>query len=187
MMARPRNFDLSVFAALAVVMLVTRTHSLSQYVHVPDTSLASFFVAGFYIRSRLAMPALFALGFVIDVAVIYGLGGSGFCFTPAYAMLLPAYGVMWAAGRFAAARLHGSLPQIAVLFAAAVVGSELLSSGGFYFLGGRFADPTLAGFLPRIARYLPTTLLSALTWGAVAACCHGAAHLAGARHKAGQR
>jgi hypothetical protein len=64
------------------------------------------------------MPALFALGFAIDVVVIYGLGGSGFCFTPAYAMLLPAYGVMWAAGRFAAARLHGSLPQIAVLFAA---------------------------------------------------------------------
>jgi hypothetical protein len=44
MMARPRNFDLSVFAALAVVMLITRSHSLSQYVHVPDTSLASFFV-----------------------------------------------------------------------------------------------------------------------------------------------
>jgi hypothetical protein len=99
--------------------------------------------------------------------------------------MLPAYGVMWAAGRFAAARLHGSLPQIAVLFAA---GSWVRnSSGGFYFLGGRFADPTLAGFLPRIARYLPATLLSALTWGAVAVCCHGAAHLAGARHKAGQR
>jgi hypothetical protein len=35
------------------------------------------------------MPALFALGFAIDVVVIYGLGGSGFCFTPAYGCCPP--------------------------------------------------------------------------------------------------
>jgi hypothetical protein len=176
-MARAKSFDLSVFAALCVVMLITRTHSLSQYFHVPDTSLASFFIAGFYIRSLLAMPALFALGFGIDVVVINIMGGSNFCFTPAYAMLLPAYAVMWGAGRFAALRLNRSLPLIGLLFIAAVLASEILSSGGFYALSGRFEHPTLAGFLPRIARYFPGTLLSSLIWGVVATLCDGAARL----------
>jgi len=179
MMARAKSFDLSVFAALCVVMLITRTHSLSQYFHVPDTSLASFFIAGFYIRSALAMPALFALGFGVDVVVINIMGGSNFCFTPAYAMLLPAYGVMWGAGRFARSRFSQSLPLIGMLFIVAVLGSEVLSSGGFYVLSGRFEHPTLAGFLPRIMRYFPGTLLSSLIWGMVAVLCHGAAMLFG--------
>jgi len=180
-MARFKSFDLQLFAALAAIMLITRSHSLSQLVHLPDTSLASFFVAGFYIRSRLAMPALFGLGFAIDVVVIKGMGGSDFCFTPAYAMLLPAYGLMWVAGRFAATRLGATLtmlPMIAVVFYLAVLGAEILSSGGFYFLSGRFANPSLAGFTPRLARYFPMTLVSALTWGGVAALCHGVANFA---------
>jgi len=177
----PADVSLFVFIALVLVMLITRTHSLSQVVHLPDTSLASFFIAGFYIRSRLAMPALLALGFAIDVVMIKVMGTSDFCFTLAYAMLLPAYGVLWAAGRLAAARLGGSLPMIAGLFAVAVLGSELLSSGGFYFLSGRFAEPTLAGFLPRLLRYFPLTLISALGWGAVAAMAHGLALLIGVR------
>ena len=175
-MARAKSIDLPVFAALAVVMLITRSHSLSQIVHLPDTALASFFVAGFYIRSRLAMPALFALGFAIDVAVMRGTAGSDFCFTPAYAMLFPAYGVMWATGRMAAgllgARLQ-NLPLIAAGFSLAVLGAEILSSGGFYFFSGRFAETSLAGFLPRLVRYFPMTLFSALIWGGLAAVCHG--------------
>jgi hypothetical protein len=174
-MVRQTRFDLAVFAALAAVMLVTRTHSLSAYIHVPDTSWASFFVAGFYIRSRLGFPALFALGFAIDVVVISLLGGSGFCFTPAYWMLLPAYGVMWFAGRFAAAHVGAraaALPAIAGIVTLATLGGEMLSSGGFYFLGGRFADPTLAGFLPRIGRYFPSTLLATLGWTGFAAAVH---------------
>ncbi|TCM17679.1 hypothetical protein EDF56_10520 [Novosphingobium sp. PhB165] len=164
--------SLFVFAALAAVMLVTRTHSLSQVVHLPDTDLASFFVLGFFVRRFAGFAALFALGYAIDIVVISVLGGSGFCFTPAYAMLVPAYGVMWLAGRVAAAKLGdrlAALPAMAVLLIPATFVSHLLSSGGFYFLGGRFPDPTLAGFLPRIGRYFPTTLLSTLLWSGIAA------------------
>ena len=66
-----RRFDILVFAALAVVMLATRPHSLSEFVHLPETSLASFLVAGFYIRPRLAFPALFALAFAIGIGLAY--------------------------------------------------------------------------------------------------------------------
>ncbi len=174
-MTRFKSFDLSLFIVLALVMLITRSHSLSQFVHLPETSLATFFVAGFYIYPRLAMPALFLLGFAIDLVVINYMGVSNFCFTPAYWMLLPAYGVMWFAGRMVAHKFGASLaslPAIIITVCVAAFISNLFSSGGFYFLGGRFDDPSLSGFLPRIARYFPGTLLSTVTWTGVAAVCH---------------
>jgi hypothetical protein len=189
-MARFKSFDFAIFVALALVMLITRSHSLSHLVHLPDTSLASFFVAGFYIRSRLAMPALFTLGLAIDLVVIRVMGGSDFCFTPAYWMLAPAYGVMWMAGRFAGRRFGASLtalPVIAAILCGATFVSELMSSGGFYWLGGRFAEPTLAEFLPRIGRYFPGTLLSTLIWACVAATCHAVVVLLTSGQNAAQR
>jgi hypothetical protein len=171
------RFEIAVLAALSLVMLITRTHSLSQVVHLPDTSLASFFLLGYLVRRPAAFAALFALGFAIDVWVIYVMGGSGFCFTPAYAMLLPAYGVMWIAGRAVAdrlaERLSALLPAAAVLLVATIV-SEMFSSGGFYFLGGRFGDPTLAEFLPRLRKYMPGTLLATLLWSGVGAAAYAA-------------
>ncbi|KQM21762.1 hypothetical protein [Novosphingobium sp. Leaf2] len=169
---RSRALQSCVLAALAAVMLATRTHSLSNYIHLPDTSLASFFVLGYFVRQPLGFAALFALGFAIDIVVIYVLGGSGFCFTPAYWMLVPAYGVMWGAGRYAAERLGERavdlLPAAALLVGATVV-SQLLSSGGFYFLGGRYPDASLAGFAPRMERYLPAVLIATLVWTGLAA------------------
>ncbi|WP_395328488.1 hypothetical protein WBP06_13170 [Novosphingobium sp. BL-8H] len=166
------RLPLCIFAALAVLMLATRSHSLSHLVHLPDTDLASFFVLGFFVRRMVAFAALFMLGFAIDVVVIQVLGGSGFCFTPAYWMLLPAHGLLWLAGRFAAARWGdrlSALPAIVALLIAASFAANLLTSGGFYLLGGRYPDPTLAGFLPRIARYFPGVLLATLLWSGVAA------------------
>lgn len=171
-MVRSNRFQLSVFGLVALVMLVTRSHSLSNVLHLPDTSLASFFVLGFLVRRPIAFPALFTLGFGIDVVVINYFGESDFCFTPAYWMLLPAYGVMWLAGRVAENWLGArvlALPTIAMLLVVATFVSELLSSGGFYFLGGRFEEPTLAGFLPRLTRYFPPTLWATLGWSGLAA------------------
>jgi hypothetical protein len=177
-MTRQYRFDLLVFAALAVVMLVTRSHSLSQYVHLPDTSWASFFVAGFYIRSRHAFPALFLLGLAIDLVMIRVFGTPDFCFTLAYWLLVPAYGAMWLAGAWAHERLtpkRASLPALLVLVCAATLVAEVIASGGFYFWGGRFASPTLAGFLPRLQHYFPMTLLSTLGWTGLAAAAHALA------------
>lgn len=178
-MARENRFDLLVFAALAVVTLITRSHSLSHLVHLPDTSWASFFVAGFYIRSRHAFAALFLLGFAIDLVMIQVFGSPDFCFTLAYWLLVPAYGAMWLAGSWAHNRLaphkqpnFASLPALLVLVCGATLVAEVISSGGFYFWGGRFADPTLTGFLPRVQHYFPGTLLSTLGWTGLAAAAH---------------
>jgi len=179
-MIRRFHPDFILFAALALVMLTTRTHSLSQYLHLPDTSLASFFVLGLFVRRAVAFASLFLLGFAIDVVVINWFGQSDFCFTPAYWMLVPAYGTMWLAGRIAQDRWStrvAALPAIAVLLVFATFVSELFSSGGFYFLGGRFVDPTIAGFLPRLAKYFPPTLWATLGWSGLAAAAIALLHV----------
>lgn len=173
-----RQFDAVLLAALACLMLATRPYSFSQYVHLPETSLASFFVAGFYIRSRLAFPALFALGLAIDVVTIHVMGGAGSCFTFAYWMLLPAYGAMWLAGRFGAARIGMRpvlLPVLMAVLCGATLVSNLFSSGGFYFLSGHFTEASFTGFLPRLERYFPGTLAATLSWAGIAVIVHSAA------------
>lgn len=165
------RFELTVFGILAAVMLLTRSHALTHLVHVPGTALASFFVLGYFVRRFAGFVGLFALGYAIDVVSISMLGVSDFCYTPAYAMLIPAYAVMWMAGRFAAGlpeRLN-SLPMIAVLLGVSTFASHLFSSGGFYFFGGRYPDPTIAGFVPRIGRYFPVSLMGSVMWSGVAA------------------
>jgi hypothetical protein len=52
-MVRNARFEQSVFGVIALIMLVTRSHSLSQVLHLPDTSLASFFVLGFFVPQVL--------------------------------------------------------------------------------------------------------------------------------------
>lgn len=181
-MVRVSRFDLALFGALAVVMLVTRTHSLSNVMHLPDTSLASFFVGGFFLRRAVLFAGLFLLAFAIDVTVIGWFGQSSFCFTPAYWMLVPAYGTMWLAGRLGAGKFGArpeALPVLVALLALATLVSELFSSGGFYFLGGRFADPTIAGFLPRLVRYFPPTLYATVVWTGAAAGTYALIGVAG--------
>ncbi|MEW9856354.1 hypothetical protein [Novosphingobium sp. M1R2S20] len=169
---RSPRFEFVAFCALTLVMLTTRSHALSDVVHLPDTSLASFFLLGFLVRRASAFAGLFLFGFAIDVWTIFVMGGSGFCFTPAYWMLLPAYGVMWFAGRVVAdgfgEERSALAAGIALLIAATLV-SKLLSSGGFYFLGGRYPDPTIAEFLPRLERYFPGTLFATLLWSGIGA------------------
>lgn len=174
-MLRRSNADLMIFALLAVLMLVTRPQPMDQFVHLPDTAWASFFVMGYAMRARWSFAALFALAFAIDVVTIYGLRGSDYCFTPAYAMLVPAYGAMWMAGRLARRVLPvraANIPAFALLICGAALVAHLCSSGGFYFLGGRFEQPTLAQFWVRVQTYFPGNLFAVLMWTGIAGLAH---------------
>lgn len=176
MLRFPRH-ELALFGALALVMLVTRGQSLSAVLHLPDTAYATFFVAGFGIRRPLGFVALFLLGFAIDLVVVRALGMPDFCITPAYVLLVPAYGVLWLAGRAAQAWLARSgqafglavMPKLAAVVTGATLLAELLASGGFYVLSGRFADPTLAGLAQHVATYAPFAVMATLGWTGLAA------------------
>lgn len=162
--------------ALAALMAATRGQQFAPLAHhLPDASLAVFFLAGFYLRSLWVFPALFALATLIDLMAIGWGGVSGYCLTPAYWLLVPAYGVVWGLGRWLAMRHRESKATWPLLVGVLLVGgalAEVIASGGFYLFSGRFADLTLGELLGRLATYLPATLLHLMLYVGLAALAH---------------
>jgi len=172
---------------LAGLVIATRGQHFASINVLPSASLAVFFLAGLYLRPTWILPALLALCAGLDFSAITYGGVSSFCVTPAYGFLLPAYGVMWLAGRWFAKRISFSisalLPLVGSVAIAATV-SELFSSGGFYFFGGRYPDPTLAVFSERLIKYFPHQLENISFWLGVALIVHVAFVLANRQQRA---
>src|SRR4026209_2452433 len=91
----PRPANLGLFAAFAAMMVATRFHHFGDVLHLPDASMALFFLGGLYLRKHWQFVSFIALAVVIDWIAIEHAGVSDFCVTPAYSFLLPAYGVLW--------------------------------------------------------------------------------------------
>jgi hypothetical protein len=146
---------------LTALMAATRGQHFAVLSYLPDASLAAFFIAGVWLRPVWAFPALYAVSALIDAVAVGWAGVSAFCITPAYALLIPAYGALWVAGRWYAGHhrlVWSALPRLA---AAAVVGgalSEVFSTGGFYLFSGYFGAPSLEGVVAGVFKYLPATL-----------------------------
>lgn len=170
----PRS-RLAVGLSLALLIAVTRSHHFAAVHHLPDASWAVFFLAGFYLRALWPLVALLVVAGTSDYIAIHWQGVSDFCVSPAYGLLLPAYGVLWLAGRWYRGRyrfrLSTFLPLSAAVLAAAMM-SEILTGGGFYFWSGRFTDPTLAEFGARLVRYFPPTLQGLALYLGAAAIAH---------------
>ena len=160
---------------LTLVMALTRSHHWATLHALPDASWAIFFLVGVYLRPLWIAPGLIAAAMLIDYVAITQFGVSGFCVSPAYWLLIPAYGALFIAGRVYAQHYSMSLATLPWLAGTALVGAvtaELLSSGGFYFFSGRFADPSLAEFVPRFFKYFPSMLSSFALYLGLAAITH---------------
>ncbi len=161
--------------ALVAALTLTRGQHFATLHSLPGASWAVFFLAGVYLRPLWALPALLALTWFLDFAAFTWGGASGFCLTPAYVFLLPAYASLWLAGRWYAARYRFAWATLVPLAVSVVVGAavcELFSSGGFYFFSGRFAEPTLIEFGARLAKYFPSYLSSLTFYVGIAAVVH---------------
>jgi hypothetical protein len=146
---------------LTALMAATRGQHFAVLSYLPDASLAAFFIAGVWLRPAWVFPALFAASVLIDAVAVGWAGVSAFCITPAYALLIPAYGALWAAGRWYAGHHRLAWSALPRLVAAAVVGGtlgEVFSTGGFYLFSGYFGAPSLAGVVAGVLKYLPATL-----------------------------
>lgn len=185
-----RRQQIAIGLALTLLMLLTRSHHWAGIHSLPDASWAIFFLLGVYVRPLWVAPALIAASVGIDYAAITWGGVSDFCVSPAYWMLIPAYLVLFAGGRFYARRhtlsLLGLFRLVGVALAVVVV-AELLTSGGFYFFSGRFAEPTLAGFIPRFEQYFPHMLGTFALYLGAAAITHVALAAAAFRRDDGPR
>lgn len=164
-----------VAAALTSVMLATRVGHIGDWVHLPDASMAVFFLGGLYLRRYIAFACYMLLAIVIDWAVITYGGVSSFCVTWAYAFLVPAYAALWYGGRLYASKLDGTALSFVGAFGVALVSASIsfaISNGSFYWLGGRHPNPDVAGWLAGAWRWGPQFVEVTLGYVAAALAAH---------------
>jgi hypothetical protein len=175
MLTLSKPHQILIGAVLTLLLVATRGHHVASMVSLPSASLTVFFLAGIYLRPAWAPAVLLAICAWLDYSAITVGGVSSFCVTPAYGFLLPAYGVMWLAGRLFAKHINLSttalLPLTGFLLLGAFV-SELFSSGGFYFFGGRFAETSFVEFGSRFVKYFPHQLQGLAFWVGIAVVVH---------------
>ena len=175
MLSLPSRQQLAIGIALALLIALTRSHHWATLHALPDASWAVFFLAGVYLRPFWIAPALMLGAALVDYIAITWGGVSSFCVSPAYWLLIPAYGALFLAGRVYARHHRLSWSALPWLMGSALAGAmlaELFSSGGFYFFSGRFAEPSLGEFIPRLVKYFPHMLSTMITYLGLAAVIH---------------
>jgi len=163
--------------ALVLLMIITRGHHFASMHNLPGASWAIFFLAGVYLRSAWPLLGFFAMTWLLDYAGYTWGGTSGFCLTPAYIFLLPAYTSLWLAGRWYANQHQFAWRTFIPLSFSIFVGltlCELFSSGGFYFFSGRFEETTLLEFSERLIRFFPMYIESFVFYAGIAIVTHAA-------------
>ncbi|MDP2878137.1 MAG: hypothetical protein Q8N74_01220 [Sulfuricella sp.] len=189
MLSLPSRQQLAIGIALALLMALTRSHHWATLHALPDASWAVFFLAGVYLRPFWIAPVLMLGAALVDYIAITWGGVSSFCVSPAYWLLIPAYGALFLAGRVYATHHRLSWSALPWLLGSVLAGAmlaELFSSGGFYFFSGRFAEPGLGEFIPRLVKYFPHMLSTMAAYLGLAALIHVAvASLRGDAQSAG--
>ncbi len=163
--------ELAIACALAALMAATRFHHFGSALHLPDASLAVFFLGGLYLRRTVAFGGYIGLAALIDYLAIAHGGVSDWCVTPAYAFLLPTYACLWWAGVWCSRHDRHGWRGYARLAGALLVATGLaflISNASFYGLSGYFGELSLAEYAARVARYFPPYLASALAYVAAA-------------------
>ncbi|WP_050997956.1 hypothetical protein [Dyella japonica] len=151
------------------VMIATRFKHFGDMLHLPDASMAVFFLGGLTLRRHWTFVVMVLLAVALDWVSISYAGVSDFCITLAYSFLPLAYAVLWYAGRWFAPRMSGSAMSYAGAFMVALlaaIGSFAISNGSFYWLGGRYANPHMSEYLSRLWQWGP--LFVGTTMGYVA-------------------
>lgn len=179
-----RSSFTAVFALLVAAMVLTRFKHFGDIAHLPDASMAIFFLGGLWLRRHLAFVGLVVLAFAIDEVSVHALGVSDFCMTAAYAFMPLAYAALWYARRAFAPFLRESPAGYAGAFGVALLASVVsfgISNGAFYWLSGSYAQPHVAEYLARLAQWAPLFVRVTMSYVAVALLAQ--AGLAWTRHR----
>jgi hypothetical protein len=151
--------------SLIALMVLTRFHHFGDVLHLPDASLAVFFLAGFY-RKKAFFVFLLVMAGLIDFVAIKN-GTSSWCVSPAYVFLIPTYAVMWFAGRYCSAFKSLKITELAMQFGVMMLATSAafaISNISFYLLSDRYMDLSWGQYLARVAQYYPPYISSALLY-----------------------
>jgi hypothetical protein len=161
--------------ALAALMAATRFYHFGSATLLPDASVAVFLLGGFYLARARWFALFLAQAMLIDQLAVSWGGVSGWCITPAYAFLAPAYGAAWLAGVWAARGLEpsarGALRTV-LAFLAGVASWFVISNAGFFAFGGYFDEMSAAEYASRVAKYFGGYLAAAGAYVLLAAVLH---------------
>ena len=169
--------QIGIFAALVLLMPLTRGSHFGSSINLPDATLAIFLVAGFMLP-RFTWLALAAFLFLLleagglDYYAIVHRGVSDYCVSPAYWFLIPTYATMWLGGRWFSSQQQNTMRSLAIFTGVSWLSSSiafLISNGSFYFLSGRFTEISIAQYAERVAKYYPSYVSASLMYLAFAA------------------
>jgi hypothetical protein len=152
----PSAKHLSIGAALAFFMLLTRGSHVLTTVSLPDASLAVFLLGGLFLKRSGWFALFFILGTIIDFGAAALDPAQGFCLTNGYWGLIPAYGTMWLGGLWLSTRqdafalLAFGTTSIVTAFAAFVISTQT-----YYLFSGRFPNNGVLDTLQYGWNYLP--------------------------------
>jgi hypothetical protein len=149
--------------ALAVVMAVTRLGHFGEYGGPVDASWAVFLLAGLWLRDLRLFPGFFLLAWVTDLAA-FALGTPTNCYSIAYLFLVPAYGALWVAGRWAS---EGGIARIALATVGGSAVTFVVANAGMYLLAPSPSAPTLGAFASAVVGYIPGYLTTTAMYVAV--------------------
>lgn len=175
---RPDVFSkngLIIAALLVLFMVATRPHTFGAVTHLPNASVAIFFLAGFYLRRYLLFVFLFSIAMLLDYLSITVGGVSSFCVSPAYWFLIPAYAVVWQAGitfRSHYAFTFNSLMMLSILVFLSASLAFIISNGSFYLISGVYTDQNWVEYISRFQLYYPHYVISACAYVAAISCLH---------------
>jgi len=170
-----RSGQTTIALSLALLMVATRFHHFGSATHLPDASLAVFFLGGFYLRRPALFGCYLAQAALIDYLAITLGGVSDWCATPAYAFLIPTYASLWFGGVWYARRHRMEWRTLAPFFCAVLLGvlaAFLISNASFYLLSGYFPAVSLTEYAFRVAKYFPSYASAAVAYIVLAAGVH---------------
>ena len=180
--ARSRHTTIALL--LALLMVATRFHHFGSATHLPDASLAVFFLGGFYLRRSALFGLYLAEAALIDFLAITLGGVSDWCVTPAYAFLIPTYASLWLGGVWYASRHRMEWRTLAPFFGAVLLGvlvAFLIANASFYLLSGYFPEMSWTEYAFRVVAYFPPYASAAVAYIALAAVLHVFVTYAGPR------
>lgn len=140
----------------ALTILLTRSMEFAFPATPPDATLALMFLGGMWIRRWPGFVGLMAAAFAADWIATGTLDVPDFCFSPAYAGLVPAYLAAWGCGWW----LQRKWPQASPLgwLAAALLATTaafIISNAFWYAFSESFAGWSVADFGMRVLIYYP--------------------------------
>ncbi|GLQ50419.1 hypothetical protein ACFFJT_12970 [Dyella flava] len=170
-----RSIAIGVWVLLTLLMVTTRFKHFGDALHLPDASMAVFFLGGLYLRRHAVFVFFVLLAVLLDYLSIHYAGVSDFCVTAAYAFLPLAYAALWYGGRLYTRELTDSMRSLLGAFVVATVCAALsfaISNGSFYWLGGRYAQPHMAEYLQRLWQWGPLFVRTTCGYVVVALLLH---------------